>query len=1191
LNKIPSKEYSIRLVAPTFKSNVDPQDLDDETLTLIENLEESGKLGQLTTRKGIVWHRVAPTEIHEGQAACSNMFGMGYATFSIQDEDDATQTVLVRVALGLASDDSEDGVATAGGELTVRGLFVGWAEGMFGIANWRQIVSHFEMELIALADRYSTQLGSLHVMFGFATQGYPIDGHKIGYSPYDQVYFMVEGSDAFGTHIQMGLGSQNNRTYPLMLQFINRPATLGEVKRNTGFFEDRKGYPATFAGFYKDGTGATPSGTFGWYFSKAAPTAVELARNFNIELSRGSLLLSGFPSIPPGIYTYYVSLVLDGKNETEPIWQDSTVIERQGNVRYHRINLLIHTRYGIYGDNVIKPDLVDVHTVLLSGAAVQDGAAVIIPTAVAHDFEAGQKVTIENTTEYNGSYKILSTPTTSTFRITFAYIAETFTGNDHAKVPVSNIQVGAWEAFCKRITHIKVYRKFQKGTWYPTDPNNTIDNKFAEEAGYVSHPPRLLATIPINNTYYKYLHPTLNASFRDPDYVPDELFYTIFNGGATVKDITDGSGKIIFPLSVFDATAFADLGTGLWYQSTVVIDRVNGESMGLKITGANVGLITIDANDVFLPLNINFDEYDIVVGDVLDVRIGSAWTEDTGTFEAPGYTPEGHYSVKAFDDKYDQAAGETGFIPQGTPMRPNWVGKVVVGEQSFVWDIWEDLRSIGGEMRRWTRRLRYTTPHEGVYPTVFYRGFLDVSGDEVSDPIQVVAVVDTQKEVDVLRALALILGIQTARIMRVTNGESLVEDDVFIGYGIAGKRAWCKDGNTIYGLNPEGIIWRYTLGTGFEEIGSSIQDQIVDNFSATEISRAQLLIDTLDNGDKVLWIELNQYDADAEVTLPQLFPETASSDCETDQPEGADFYADSDGKFCFSPIVNGLFNDPSDLAKDVTTPTNFGIKLNLNKQTFSKRTSIDSLVGSAANLENYKLIMGTKDPGTNRSVWWAKVSSEAAGVISTALGMLKPSKSAVYYEDVASASDKRRFKNELTTKDLGDPLGGGRKQLNEFDIYGDGTTGAAALNLDAAAAVSVGGTSTKIAITGHATFSTNDYVVISGTINYDNDGIPYKISATTADTITIPATYVAETFTGNETAQKMGGLLTTTLTEQEGSSTSILYSGFEKLQRIRTLFSFDTMKAKLSIETTTSQTTPYIFRFIKFLIKYFGARS
>ena len=1145
MNKIPSKEYSIRLVAPTFKSNVDPQDLDDETLTLIENLEESGKLGQLTTRKGIVWHRVAPTEIHEGQAACSNMFGMGYATFSIQDEDDATQTVLVRVALGLASDDSEDGVATAGGELTVRGLFVGWLEQQVGMTSWKHLVSHFEMELIALADRYSTQLGSLHVMFGFATQGYPIDGHKIGYSPYDQVYFMVEGSDAFGTHIQMGLGSQNNRTYPLMLQFINRPATLGEVKRNTGFFEDRKGYPATFAGFYKDGTGATPSGTFGWYFSKAAPTAVELARNFNFVLSIFPGILTSRPSIPPGVYTYYVSVVLDGRNETESIWQDSVVIHRDVTSNYNVITFQLSTRSGIYGDNVIKPDLVDVHTVLLSGAAVQDGAAVIIPTAVAHSFEAGQKVTIANTTAYNGSYKILSTPTTSTFRITFAYIAETFTGDDNAAVPVSNIQVGAWEAFCKRITHIKVYRKFQKGTWYVADPNNTIDNKFAEEAGYVSHPPRLLATIPINNTYYKYLHPTLNASFRDPDYILEESFYTVFDGAGIVISITDGAGRISIPLGVFDATALSNLGADIWNNCTLIIDRVNGETMGLKVAYGNVSEVQSNATTPFIELDINFDDYDIALGDVLDIRVGGAWIEDTGTFEAPGYGNDGEYTVFVLDDKYDWASGETGFIPQGTPMRPNWVGKVVVGEQSFVWDIWEDLRSIGGEMRRWTRRLRYTTPHEGVYPTVFYRGFLDVSGDEVSDPIQVVAVVDTQKEVDVLRALALILGIQTARIMRVTNSEPLVEDDVFIGYGIAGKRAWCKDGNTIYGLNPEGIIWRYTLGTGFEEIGSSIQDQIVDNFSATEISRAQLLIDTLDNGDKVLWIELNQYDADAEVTLPQLFPETESHDCETDQPEGADFYADSDGKFCFSPIVNGLFNDPSDLAKNVTTPTNFGIKLNLNKQTFSKRTSIDSLVGSAANVENYKLIMGTKDPGTNRSVWWAKVSSEAAGVISTALGMLKPSKSTVvYYEDVASASDKRRFKNELTTKDLGDPLGGGRKQLNEFDIYGDGTTGAAALNLDAAAAVSVGGTSTKIAITVHATFSTNDYVVISGTINYDNNGIPYKISATTADTITIPATYVAETFTGNETAQKVGGLLTTTLTEQEGSSTSILYSGF-----------------------------------------------
>ena len=73
------------------------------------------------------------------------------------------------------------------------------------------------------------------------------------------------------------------------------------------------------------------------------------------------------------------------------------------------------------------------------------------------------------------------------------------------------------------------------------------------------------------------------------------------------------------------------------------------------------------------------------------------------------------------------------------------------------------------------------------------------------------------------------------------------------------------------------------------------------------------------------------------------------------------------------------------------------------------------------------------------------------------------------------------------------------------------------LTIDAAAAVDAGGGLVTIPIDDHP-FSADETVVIAGTTNYD--GSEAIVSAVAGVSITITATYVAETFAGTETATR-----------------------------------------------------------------------
>jgi len=70
------------------------------------------------------------------------------------------------------------------------------------------------------------------------------------------------------------------------------------------------------------------------------------------------------------------------------------------------------------------------------------------------------------------------------------------------------------------------------------------------------------------------------------------------------------------------------------------------------------------------------------------------------------------------------------------------------------------------------------------------------------------------------------------------------------------------------------------------------------------------------------------------------------------------------------------------------------------------------------------------------------------------------------------------------------------------------------LNPNAAAAVNKGGGKVGIPLTAH-NLLTNQWISPENTVNYDND---YQVDSTSsANEIVITATYVAETFTGDET--------------------------------------------------------------------------
>lgn len=129
-------------------------------------------------------------------------------------------------------------------------------------------------------------------------------------------------------------------------------------------------------------------------------------------------------------------------------------------------------------------------------------------------------------------------------------------------------------------------------------------------------------------------------------------------------------------------------------------------------------------------------------------------------------------------------------------------------------------------------------------------------------------------------------------------------------------------------------------------------------------------------------------------------------------------------------------------------------------------------------------------------------------------------------------------------------------------------------NLDAAAAVDNGDGSVGIPITGHG-FSSGDLVTLSGTTNYD--GTYSATEATSANTLVVTTTYVAETFAAAQTASVRDYEFYTADGIQEFSVKSFHYylktDGANERKKL-TYVDYDTFKQ--SYRDFSSQSSPSI---------------
>lgn len=981
----------IRFSHGTHAPNIDPSDLPEETLQDLENFEEDDSYSMLQTRHGTDVYAEAAAEQYGGSPAQCEIYGHDCTDFrygisdkvetrpiSIQAalfKDESLEVVgseehrgryMVREAVNNATDDWYDitthsrlnigtdeqalkaaaVVNVGGGEIRIyytvtahtfavgeycyielavdptdmSGFHEVTGAGIDGTGDYVEYVATFAVFTPPITDsiyqqqEFGTQFGTGNTFKGFAVGGFPIAGHKAGYNAMP-LKGTGTGYDAFGKYLQFGGGSESNSNYPTQFQFINKPNEIGGVSRGTGFFSTIGPQATTETKGYQ-----------GWYFSKAAPEIEELKKIAYLDTTTASVLITDVgpgvneakPTVPPGTYTYYLSLVLDGVNETEFIDKKDVVV------------------------NLINATQVRVAPAI--GVTLNIGGA--ITPAVLADY-------------------------------------------------IDELDVDYWDAFCKRITHFRVYRSFTKSYWFGLN----FDHVNTEWDAYESQPnPRLLCTKAISDP--QNLYGDLASYTATDDFKPNPNMYHVYEGSATVLAIS-ASTSITFRLDgLLLNNGINDQLDNVFKNCTLYLDYdgsgdVVGESYNISTatsllsTGPQVTMLTGDTSWAS-------------VNDTFKVRVGSAYTAGT---TAIGFD--------AIDHQFEFAAGEASFIDGTTPRRPNWAGRVEVGEQSFVWDIWEDTSP--GPIQKFTRRIRYTTPRDLGYPTVFYDGTIDVPGDEEQDPIQAVTVVEEVITNDTIRAVLLVSGRNSSYIMIVENGEPTIEPTRY-SYGLAGMNAVAREGTTVYGMTPEGLMWSFSTQTGFVPYGQEFQKDF-EGFSRIELDRSSIVVATTDRGTKRVWVEAGEY-ADGYMgyneTIPDLYVAKSGLN------EMADLYADINGDQTWTKFTEPLYYSPRDVGYLTDgLPNSLGIRYETSRGLATRRTSItEDYLTMAYPIENYHMLQGRicQDGDKSVPVW----SSRALDVTGSASFVTKPAfltPSAGYVEDM-NDGDPRGFACSMKTKEF-----------------------------------------------------------------------------------------------------------------------------------------------------------------------------
>lgn len=222
-----------------------------------------------------------------------------------------------------------------------------------------------------------------------------------------------------------------------------------------------------------------------------------------------------------------------------------------------------------------------------------------------------------------------------------------------------------------------------------------------------------------------------------------------------------------------------------------------------------------EVGDLLEIVSSGAETYAIVRVDSIDAGDGHI---DSFTF-APYTNLKTMRSIWLPDHAFDLAVEEGVMNPVGEQVTPNYGGSVMLGNQRFVWDIYENGRL-------WTRRIRYTRVSPHGYPTCLFRGSLDVPGDEEKDPIIALIPLKTVQLNNKIRASVLICGKVKSRVMYIDEDSDtpVLGKEEYL-FGLAGEHAYTVCEQVAYGVDHRGMMWRFTTNEVPMQSGKLVEYQ------------------------------------------------------------------------------------------------------------------------------------------------------------------------------------------------------------------------------------------------------------------------------------------------------------------------------------------------------------------------------
>ena len=253
--------------------------------------------------------------------------------------------------------------------------------------------------------------------------------------------------------------------------------------------------------------------------------------------------------------------------------------------------------YGNVGTFLKTPSADD-----LNGAVIDNGDGTVrLTTTTEHPFVAGNVILISDTTNYNGYYAVVATPTANTFDITETYVSETLT-NAIAKAGTKSIRLQNIAFAAPAGTMFDIEGLDRINTFIR--PHDVIFNNVAN-LGYINNISFLTGTVNFadfgqgivaNNARFTVEN---NISFSSPKTATKNQDCTFDNVGNTV----DATAHYMYDGDLVRLTTDNTLPSGLYGDVSLSSVADNGSGQPRFTTGANHNLNIGDTIFIFSTTN------------------------------------------------------------------------------------------------------------------------------------------------------------------------------------------------------------------------------------------------------------------------------------------------------------------------------------------------------------------------------------------------------------------------------------------------------------------------------------------------------------------------------------------------------------------------------------------------------------